>query len=125
TPTYTCDQVLPGVVVLGHGNCAASNGAVEQGEFQGESLVTAREEPRWTFRCRFGGRAQLPNEVIPSPASTASIRSRSARSSTVSRCPTGCEVRSAAPLRAVPTILARMGAPGRITLAAIRYRAPG
>ncbi|MFD0891136.1 hypothetical protein ACFQ08_41860 [Streptosporangium algeriense] len=64
TPTYTCDQILPGRVVLGHGNCAASNGAVAQGEFQGESLVIARQAPQLKFLCRDGGRAQLPDGVV-------------------------------------------------------------
>ncbi|MEU1737192.1 hypothetical protein [Streptosporangium sp. NPDC020145] len=63
-PTYTCDVALPGRVVLGHGNCVASNGAVAQGEFQGESLVVARQEPRLKFQCRDGGRAQLPDGVV-------------------------------------------------------------
>ncbi|MEU1879919.1 hypothetical protein ABZ470_21625 [Streptosporangium sp. NPDC020072] len=63
TPTYTCDQVLPGAVVLGHGNCVASNGAATEGEFQGESLVVARQAPV-RFHCRAGGRAQLPDGVV-------------------------------------------------------------
>ena len=61
------------------------------------------------------------SRVIPSPASTSSIRSRSARTSPVSRCPTICAVRSPAPLRAVPTIFASTIAPGRITFADTRY----
>lgn len=64
TPTYTCDVAVPGRIVLGHGNCSASNGAVTQGEFQGESLVIARREPRLKFHCRDGGRAQLPDGVV-------------------------------------------------------------
>ena len=61
-----------------------------------------------------------PSRVIP-PASTSSIRSRSARTSLVSRCPTSCAVRSPAPLRAVPIIFASTIAPGRITFADTRY----
>ena len=61
------------------------------------------------------------SRVIPSPASTRSIRSRSARTSPVSRCPTNCAVRSPAPLRAVPIIFASTIAPGRITFADTRY----
>ncbi|GAB2468023.1 hypothetical protein GCM10027187_40250 [Streptosporangium sandarakinum] len=63
TPTYTCDKVLYGSVVLGEGNCTASNGATEQGAFLGEFLVTSREEPQWTFRCHIGGVVQLPEAV--------------------------------------------------------------
>ncbi|MFF0578309.1 hypothetical protein [Streptosporangium saharense] len=64
TPTYTCDQAQSGRIVLGHGNCAASNGASAQGEFQGESLVVTRQAPQLKFHCRDGGRAQLPDGVV-------------------------------------------------------------
>ncbi|MFI9597633.1 hypothetical protein [Nonomuraea sp. NPDC052265] len=61
------------------------------------------------------------SRVIPNPASTSSIRSRSARNSAVSTGASSCEVRSPAALRADPISLASTIGPGRITLAASRY----
>jgi hypothetical protein len=61
------------------------------------------------------------NLLIPSPMSYASSKSRSWRTCKVSRCATFCEVSSVPPARAVPTIFASVTAPGRITLADIRY----
>ncbi len=61
------------------------------------------------------------SRVIPNPTSTIGSRSRSARTSSVSRCPSSSVVSAVAPVRASPTILASTVGPGRTTCADIRY----
>ncbi|MFB4267180.1 hypothetical protein [Nonomuraea sp. GTA35] len=62
-PTYTCDSVRgdPGRTVL-FGNCAASLGAVTNGDFTGEAVGVARQVPL-RITCTGGGTADVPGEV--------------------------------------------------------------
>ncbi|GAA2210259.1 hypothetical protein GCM10009850_057180 [Nonomuraea monospora] len=63
TPTYTCDSVRgdPGRTVL-FGGCAASLGAVTNGDFTGEAFGVARDVAL-RIKCTGGGTADVPGEV--------------------------------------------------------------
>lgn len=63
-PEYTCDRLAgdPGTArVLD--NCVASPGAVTHGKFAGESILASRLTGT-RVRCRDGGQADVPREVV-------------------------------------------------------------
>ncbi|GAA3617033.1 hypothetical protein GCM10022419_123010 [Nonomuraea rosea] len=63
-PVYTCETLHgdPATTVL-TGGCAASPGAVTNGDFTGEVIGQTRQFPI-RIRCTGGGRADVPDQVL-------------------------------------------------------------